>query len=400
MIGGFETAVEATGAAGSRFFQMSASEQPDGSSRPGAAAASAGAKPARRRGRGRLLPKLMLAGASFAIFLGLAEVVLRLAGFGNVEIYEPDRRLFWRLKPNQDCFTKVDHKPVHINSRGVRGAEFAMPKPPGTIRILSVGDSKTFGWGMSETETYARRLEALLQPQAPAGTRVEVINAGVNAWSYPQIKVFLQEHGMAWQPDYVLLADANLWTQFSEDSDPAFVDQMLSRVRLKNMLRRSAIYHFVIEVQLAQVYARYRTKFIPIDPKQDQLFKEAQKSDPDAVFKQAIEDVCRLAVTNRARPVLMYIPILTDLEAGTETNVQKAKREIAQRLGVPFVDFTGDLKAEGGAVYLDADPVHLNVKGNEIVARRLAETFRGLLLPAGPQAAREANGEAKTPGAP
>ena len=339
--------------------------------------------PPRRRG-GRLLPKLILAGTSFAIFLALAEVVLRIAGYGQVEIYEPDRRLFWRLRPNQDCFTKVDHKPVHINSRGTRGAEFAVPKPAGTIRILALGDSKTFGWGLSETETYAQRLQESLQPYAAPGTRVEVINAGVNAWSYPQMKVFLQEHGLAWQLDFVLLADANLWTQFSEDSDPAFVDKMLSRVRLKNLLRRSAIYHFVIEVQLAQVYARYRTKFIPIDPKQDQLFKEAQKSDPDAVFKKAIEEVCTLATRAGARPVLMYIPIQGDLEAGKESNVQKAKQEIAARLSVPLIDLTPDLKPEANAVYLDADPVHLNVKGNELAARRLTEAFRGFLTNAIP----------------
>ena len=351
-------------------------------------ATNAGSSPAPKSGRGGGSPgrrraglgaKLLLAGASFLIFLLLAEVVLRMAGFGKVEIYDPDRRLYWRLRPNQDCFTKVDHKPVHINSRGTRGAEFAVPKPPGTIRILSLGDSKTFGWGMSETETYAHRLEELLQRNAPSGTRIEVINAGVNAWSYPQIKLFLQEHGLAWKPDFVLLADANLWTQFSEDSDPAFVDKMLSRVRLKNLLRRSAIYHFVIEVQLANVYARYRTRFIPIDPKQDQLFKEAQKSDPDAVFKKAIEDTCELARRAGARPVVMYIPILTDLEAGVESNVQKAKRELTGRLGIPFLDFTPELKPEGGGVYLDADPVHLNVKGNEMVARRLAVTFADLL---------------------
>jgi hypothetical protein len=131
-------------------------------------------------------------------------VALSVAGFGNVEIYEPDPRLFWRLKPNQQCFTKVDHKPVHINSRGTRGPEFAVPKPAGTIRILSLGDSKTFGWGLTEAETYSSRVEALLGAQAGPGRRIEVVNAGVNAWSYPQIKVYLREHGLAMDPDFAV----------------------------------------------------------------------------------------------------------------------------------------------------------------------------------------------------
>lgn len=347
------------------------------SSEPISPAAPSSGGPARRRGR--LLPKLMLSLGSLFVFLLIAEGVLSLAGFGNVEIYEPDPKLFWRLKPNQDCFTKVDNKPVHINSRGTRGPEFDLPKPKGTIRILSLGDSKTFGWGLSEAETYSARVEALLREKAPGGRKVEVINAGVNAWSYPQIRLYLQEYGLGYEPDIAILADANLWTQFSEDSDPAFVKTMLSRVRLKNLLRRSAIYHWLIEVQLNRFYQQARTRFIPIDPKQDQLFKEQQKSDPDAFFKKAIEEFCTLAKAKGVRPVVIFIPILDDLKAGTVTPVQKGKREICERLGVPFLDFTEDLKQDADSYYLDADPVHLNVKGNELVGRRLADLVAGVI---------------------
>lgn len=140
-------------------------------------------------------------GLSLAVFLLCAaafEALLRLRGYGNVEIYEPDPALYWRLKPNQNCYTKIDHKPVRINSRGTRGAEFQVPKPPGTLRILSLGDSRTFGWGLTEAETYSQRLQQLLQQQPGGSNRVEVINAGVNAWSYSQMRVFLRETGLRW----------------------------------------------------------------------------------------------------------------------------------------------------------------------------------------------------------
>lgn len=346
---------------------------------PSDAMSDASPRTATRRKVG-LMPKLLAAAISLGLFFLLAEVILHLAGYGQVEIYDADRTLFWRLKPNQDCYTKVDHKPVHINSMGTRGAEFEAAKPADVIRILSVGDSKTFGWGLTEAETYSGRLQALLQERAPAGKRIEVINAGVNAWSYPQIKVFLKQHGLAWKPDFVLIADANLWTQFSEDSDPAFVDKMLSRVRLKNLLRRSAVYHFVIEVQLNHVYQKYRTRFIPIDPKQDQLFKEAQKSDPNAFFRKAIEECCTLAAAAGAQPVVMFIPILGEWETGPSKDVQAAKRELCQRLKVPFVDFGEDIKPPAADdLYLDADPVHLNAKGNALVAQRLAGVFAPML---------------------
>jgi lysophospholipase L1-like esterase len=328
-----------------------------------------------KKSRGkRLLQKLGLAGGSVLVFLLLFEIVLRFCGYGNLEIYQPDTKLYWKLKPNQDCFTKVDHKPVHVNAHGMRGGEFAAVKPEGTFRILSLGDSRTFGWGLADEETYSRRLEKLLRTHAGNDRHVEVINAGVNAWSFAQMDVFFRDAAREFQPDMVILAEANLWTQFSEKNSPEFVQKFMSRVRLKNLLRRSAIYHFLIEVKLAAFYARYRTKFIPVDPKQDELFKEQQQNDPDAVFRDAIADVCRTARSNNIQPVLLFLPMLEDLRGTNQSRVLRAKQTVAAELNVPLSDVTRDITPDGKALYLEADPVHFNARGNEIIAQRLFET--------------------------
>ncbi len=83
-----------------------------------------------------------------------------------------------------------------------------------------------------------------------------------------------------WQPDIVILAEANLWTQFSEKADPAYV----------------------IEVKLKGFYQRQRTKFIPVDANQDALFKEQQQKDPSAVFRNAIEQLCSTALWRSRSP--------------------------------------------------------------------------------------------------
>ena len=328
----------------------------------------------------RLLQNLALSFAVFLVCAAIVEIALRFAGYGNVEIYQPDPKLYWRLAPNQDCFTKVDHKPVHINSHGTRGAEFAADKPTNTFRVLSLGDSRTFGWGLSEAETYSAKLGALLQAQLGKDKRVEVINAGVNAWSYPQMLVFYRDVTAAWQPDVVVLAEANLWTQFSEKNSDAFVRQFMSRVRLKNVLRRFAIYHYVVEVKLKDFYARNRTKFIPVDPKEDPLFKEQQQRDPDAVFRTAMEELVSVARSNGVPTVLLFIPTLDDLAATNQSRVLTAKRAVGAKLGVPLVDLTPNLAAGGKALYLEADPVHLNAAGNELTARRLFQTVTNSVL--------------------
>ena len=172
---------------------------------------------------------------SITIFCLLLEVTLRLFGYGNLILYQPDPNLFWKPKPNQNCFTKIGHKPIYVNSKGTRGKDFVVDKPQDVFRIISLGDSKTFGWGLSESETYSGLLESLLQNHFKDSLRVEVINAGVNAWSYPQIYVYLKDVAIKYDPDMVILADANLWTQFSQNVSSEFVSEMMKKVWLKNL---------------------------------------------------------------------------------------------------------------------------------------------------------------------
>ncbi len=342
------------------------------------AAGAAPQKPSRRK---RLLQNLALSFGTFLVCVGVFEAILRLNGYGNLEIYAPDPKLYWKLKPNQDCYTKIGHQPVHINAQGTRGPEFEIQKPSNTIRILSLGDSRTFGWGLTDAETYSRQLERRLQTVAGPGRRVEIINAGVNAWSYPQMLVYFRDFALKYRPDIVILGEANLWTQFSEKNDPEFVKKFMRRVWLKNFLRHFAIYHYVVEVKLESFYQANRTKFIPVDPKQDALFKEQQQSDPDAVFRSAIDDLCRVARTNGIKPVLLFLPTLDELNATNPPSVLRVKQAIHEKWKVPLVDVTAGIRPEGKTLYLDADPVHFNARGSEIIARLLFESTTNLLAP-------------------
>jgi lysophospholipase L1-like esterase len=329
----------------------------------------------------RIIQNLALMCGTFALCFVLLEIALRVAGYGNVEIYEPDPVLYWKLKANQNCYTKIDHKPVHINSRGTRGPEFAIPKPAGTLRLLSLGDSKTFGWGLAEPETYAGRLQTLFQEHLGSKRHVEVINAGVNAYSYSQMHAFFRDAGLKYQPDLLLIGDANLWTQFSDNNSPEFVQAFMRRVRLKNFLRRFALYHYVVEYQLKEVYERTRSRFIPVDPKSDTLFKEQQQKDPDAFFRRHVEALCSLALSNSVQPVLLYIPTLDALSSTNENAVLRAKRTVSDQLRVPLIDFSPELRARAKDLYLEADPVHLNAPGNEILARQLFNSLTNLIVP-------------------
>jgi hypothetical protein len=63
---------------------------------------------------------------------------------------------------------------VKINALGFRDREFG-PKPEGRTRILAVGDSFTYGWGVEASESWPKVLEARLRQ---LGHDVEVANLG------------------------------------------------------------------------------------------------------------------------------------------------------------------------------------------------------------------------------
>jgi hypothetical protein len=193
--------------------------------------------------------------------------------------------------------------------------------------------------------------------------------------------IYFRDFGMKYQPDYVILGEANWWTQFSERSSPEFVRAFMWRVRLKNFLRHFAIYHFVVEVELQEFFQQQRVKFIPVDPKSDTLFKDQQQNDPEALFREAIEGVCRVAQTNHVQPILVYFQDLREFSKTNRIATYEAKRAAASEFGVPLVDLAPMLKARGKELYLDADPIHLNVEGNAMVAERLFEVFTNHLTP-------------------
>lgn len=94
---------------------------------------------------------------------------------------------------------------LRTNALGLRGPEVDLRPDPGVFRIISVGDSFTEGFGVSETDSWPLQLERLLTNYAPA-QRVESINAGV-AGSDPVFEYTLLEEVLApMRPDLVLQA--------------------------------------------------------------------------------------------------------------------------------------------------------------------------------------------------
>ena len=106
---------------------------------------------------------------------------------------------------NLPGYRHSDRKTLRINSLGLRGPEFAIPKPPGVLRILCLGDSATFGiQGVMPSiydGNYPETLASLLS--ARGATRIEIVNAGVIGYSSSHGLRFLATTGLDLEPDIV-----------------------------------------------------------------------------------------------------------------------------------------------------------------------------------------------------
>jgi lysophospholipase L1-like esterase len=60
--------------------------------------------------------------------------------------------------------------------------------------------------------------------------------------------------------------------------------------------------------------------------------------------------------------------------------VLKVKSNLSSKLGLPLVDLSPEARSNGKAIYLEADPVHFNARGNELIARRLFEAVAPLCV--------------------
>lgn len=93
--------------------------------------------------------------------------------------------------------------PYRTNAHGLRDRDRSA-KPPGTTRVLVMGDSYTWGYAVAEEEAFPQVAERLLE--ARGRPDVEVVNGGIPDYNSRQERQFLAQLMPIYQPDAVFLA--------------------------------------------------------------------------------------------------------------------------------------------------------------------------------------------------
>jgi hypothetical protein len=95
-----------------------------------------------------------------------------------------------------------------FNAFGCRGRDYEIPKRKGTVRILFLGDSITLGAGVREDDTFASRLESLLNMEknpSNSTNHYEVINCGIGGYGTEEERLFYELIGKKYEPDVIIL---------------------------------------------------------------------------------------------------------------------------------------------------------------------------------------------------
>lgn len=118
--------------------------------------------------------------------------------------------LYWELIPNfEQKFDGFTVKfptvtTVKINSAGFRDYEYNVEKPNNTFRIVVLGDSFTFGWGVKMEESYPKVLERMLNG-TNSSLKYEVLNFGMSTLNTQEEVDLFYNQGMKYNPDMIVI---------------------------------------------------------------------------------------------------------------------------------------------------------------------------------------------------
>ena len=296
-----------------------------------------------------------------------------------------DTDLFWRYRPNQIIRDQFFAPGIYTtNSHGLRGADFPDEKRGGVTRVVCMGGSGTFGWGVPDDAAYPRQLESRLNELDPEHRRWEVVNAGVTNYSTHQGLALARRLLPRLRPDIVLFdfswGDHQPAGQDTPDQEIAMPAPW--RLGLENLILRSAAVRHAL-----RLFAR------PGGPPEDNLpaAYKAWRVDPNA-FVANIEKLVQVAAETGARPIWVTSPIAWPPPGASDTSgifhyhhrYHRAGRYAAALSGCEIAELANNFNLYRG-FFDDAavDIEHFNATGHNFAGDYLARVILRLPLKTG-----------------
>lgn len=93
---------------------------------------------------------------------------------------------------------------VELNSQGFRTENHSLNKSEAETRVLFLGDSQTYGWGLNRSERYSEIFASTLENNT--GKEIEIINLGIPGTGIGDYYTLYEEIGQQYNPDIVVVS--------------------------------------------------------------------------------------------------------------------------------------------------------------------------------------------------
>ncbi|MGC9328471.1 MAG: SGNH/GDSL hydrolase family protein [Candidatus Hinthialibacter sp.] len=325
----------------------------------------------------------IITGEMLCRIAGVGRPNLTLTGPKQLYVADTDPHIAFRMRPHYSDF--VYGAQVSINANGLRDYDYPYEKPAGVKRILVLGDSVAFGYGVDMEKTFAKQWEKALQETHKSAW--QVINSGVPAYTTVQEMRWFELEGLRYQPDAVVIAYV---MNDPEEVHPLRSDGLLDQIEIDAFYQKMAelipppIMPFTRYSHLSKFINRW---LMHTHPNWKILHEELTRYFCRDIFEREswnqcqeaflrLHDLCR---ENDIFLLAAIYPLMYRLHAREEhsfTPHYERVEQFLQRAGIqhvtPLDDFIGQPVDEMRAY---ADDPHPSPKSHRIFARRLHQEF-------------------------
>ncbi len=246
-----------------------------------------------------------------------------------------------------------------INEDCYRGKRVSVEKPLDTVRILCLGDSSTFGFGVDTEDSYPYFLERKLQNYYK-DIKIEVINAGMPSGHSLEAKRIFQTKFIKYNPDLIIW---RLNFLLSDAIELPHIDNIyILKYMVKRFIARSTLLHLIfIPIKPGRYFEDMTNpKKLKLPPYLKEVYKIRSDYDIVKYFAQSI----------KAKTIILDYVVLN--KWGEYSLTHNIDERIAEgEYVISTLEEFKKLKDDPRDILFDSN--HLSSKGNNFLSELVAE---------------------------
>ncbi len=271
----------------------------------------------------------------------------------DVKVISPDPLIGHVHGPNRRAHLMgVD---VATNSKGLRDREIPYERTPGALRVVMLGDSGTFGWGVKPEQSYSKLLEAMF---AEKGIKAETVNTGVgNFKTIQEIEYFLTE-AYKYNPDFVVVS------YYFNDAE------VLPPHRAPNLFERNCISCVFIAGRFDTLLRRFSAR-----PQWSEYYLSLYQDGRGPGWLESKEYFRKLRDYCRAHGIgvlIASVPEIHDVRHYKLQSITDLVHKMADEDGFEFVDSLDWMRTvDSPKLWITPGDPHPNVLGHQLIAQAI-----------------------------